>query len=175
LKRAGKTLRLVDLRPWASTRMYTSWGEIARGFGKNAVALQGSPRATLGLAALGFVVATLPWAALAGALVVMTRVLVPAASASAADGSSWDTVRDALAALVASPAGGTATAALAVVVFVFALQAALRVRAGARAWSALFLPVAYTLVAWVLVGAALRTWTGGTVEWKGRRYRAGRE
>jgi cellulose synthase/poly-beta-1,6-N-acetylglucosamine synthase-like glycosyltransferase len=43
LKGGGFCLLFCDLRAVAHTRMYTSWSEIAEGFGKNAVAIFGGP------------------------------------------------------------------------------------------------------------------------------------
>jgi cellulose synthase/poly-beta-1,6-N-acetylglucosamine synthase-like glycosyltransferase len=60
LKAKGHTLALADLRPHAATRMYTSWGEIRAGFGKNAVALYGGPLRTLLLGVLAFALGTAP-------------------------------------------------------------------------------------------------------------------
>lgn len=55
----GHVLRIADLRPFASTRMYTSWRGIVDGFGKNAVALLG-PHAWL-VGVTSFVTSLLPW------------------------------------------------------------------------------------------------------------------
>lgn len=79
LKDAGLTLRLGDLRKLASTRMYASYREMARGFGKNAVALLGPGASRRGVLALALSLA--PWLAFALALVVgdqLTRLSVAA-------------------------------------------------------------------------------------------------
>ncbi len=62
MKRAGLRLRLCDLRAHAATRMYATFDEMARGFGKNAVALAGPGVGARALAALTLAVA--PWLAL---------------------------------------------------------------------------------------------------------------
>ncbi|MBI1947709.1 MAG: glycosyltransferase [Deltaproteobacteria bacterium] len=66
LKGAGLTLRLGDLRALAATRMYATFDQMARGFGKNAVALLGPGAGRRGLVALALSLA--PWAALVLAL-----------------------------------------------------------------------------------------------------------
>lgn len=62
LKDAGRALRLGDLRGLVATRMYASYAEMARGFGKNATALLGRKAGLLGLASLAL--SLVPWAAL---------------------------------------------------------------------------------------------------------------
>jgi hypothetical protein len=59
LRAAGHPLRIADLRPLASTRMYTSWRGFVEGFGKNAVALLGPHAWSTG--ALALVTSLLPW------------------------------------------------------------------------------------------------------------------
>lgn len=59
----GHTLRMADLRPLASTRMYSTWRGIVDGFGKNAVALLGPHAWSTG--ALALVTSLLPWSGLA--------------------------------------------------------------------------------------------------------------
>lgn len=71
----GAPLRLADLRPFASTRMYSSWRGIVDGFGKNAVALMGL-RGAWTTALLALAIALLPWTAVAMAALVDTRALV---------------------------------------------------------------------------------------------------
>lgn len=66
LKRSGATLRLADLRPLVGTRMYSSFGEMTRGFGKNATALLGPAAGLKG--GLAFLLALLPWTAFGLAL-----------------------------------------------------------------------------------------------------------
>jgi uncharacterized protein (DUF983 family) len=61
-KEKGHALRLADLRAVASTRMYANFGEIAEGFGKNALVLLGRGAAFVG--ALSFVTSCLPAASL---------------------------------------------------------------------------------------------------------------
>jgi hypothetical protein len=67
LKSSGKRLRLGDLRTIAQTRMYTSWGELVAGFGKNARALLGP--SALPIAMLSLVLSSL---APAGVLLALT-------------------------------------------------------------------------------------------------------
>jgi cellulose synthase/poly-beta-1,6-N-acetylglucosamine synthase-like glycosyltransferase len=59
LKAKGKRLRLADLRFTASTRMYESLGQIARGFGKNVVPAVGGPLKTALVGVLGLFIACL--------------------------------------------------------------------------------------------------------------------
>jgi hypothetical protein len=66
LKGAGLTLRLGDLRALAATRMYATFEQMARGFGKNAVALLGPGAGRRGVVA--FALSSSPWVALALAL-----------------------------------------------------------------------------------------------------------
>lgn len=62
LKAAGFEIRLADLRDLATTRMYTSFRELADGFGKNAVPLQGGIVSTILVAISGFVLSlAAPW------------------------------------------------------------------------------------------------------------------
>lgn len=66
MKEAGLAIRLGDLRGLASTRMYASYREMARGFGKNATALLG--RAAGAWGTLAFALSLAPWLALVMAL-----------------------------------------------------------------------------------------------------------
>lgn len=66
MKQAGLRVRLCDVRALAATRMYASFAEMARGFGKNAVALAGPGVGARALVALGLSLA--PWLALVLAL-----------------------------------------------------------------------------------------------------------
>ncbi len=59
LKSRGKRVRLADLRPWASTRMYASFAELSDGFGKNATALLGRTAGVVGVFA--FATSLVPW------------------------------------------------------------------------------------------------------------------
>lgn len=72
LKGAGAALRLADLRPLVGTRMYASFGEMARGFGKNATALLGPGAGLKG--GLAWLLSLVPWAAFA---LVLARAAGP--------------------------------------------------------------------------------------------------
>lgn len=62
LKSAGCQIRLADLRELATTRMYTSFRELADGFGKNAVPLQGGVASVVLVAISGLIVSlAAPW------------------------------------------------------------------------------------------------------------------
>ena len=59
--------------------------------------------------------------------------------------------------------------------FVTAVQAALRRWLALPGWPVLFQPIAYAAAGLVLVRAALSTWWGGTIAWRGRTYRASKK
>jgi cellulose synthase/poly-beta-1,6-N-acetylglucosamine synthase-like glycosyltransferase len=84
LKRAGKRLRLADVRAVASTRMYESLSAMFEGFGKNAIALYRGRARLLGFALAALVVAWLPWAALLAAVLVGPPALVVTAGSALA-------------------------------------------------------------------------------------------
>lgn len=142
LKARGHALRLADLRALSSTRMYGSLGEIAAGFGKNAIALLGRSAGLVGLFA--FALSLLPASAVALALV-----------GHAVGGSS-----SMLAAVVV--AGGA----------VLGVQAMARRLAGVAVWPVVVLPLAYLGVALILGTASVRALLGRPLTWRGRSYSA---
>lgn len=139
----GARLRLADLRNSIATRMYRSLEEIALGFGKNARVVLGGKASLVRLAGLGLGLSWAPWLALA----------------AAATGAAFDAQADAM-----------AVVPFAVTTFFYAcivgFGGAVRRTMGAAGWPALLLPLVWTVVAFVLMRAAV---VDG-VRWKGRTY-----
>jgi len=159
--RSGRRLQIRTAEDDLGTRMYTSLGELARGWGKNlhVGGLQSFPRrlrpllpffSTLGSIYLW----VLPPLVLAAGL---SGWLGPAASVGPAllgDGSGWT-------GLLYAWAGLVVTLSLGLWAVVYG-----RMDAGVR--YALLYPVGAAVTTWIYV----RSWQGGLdVEWKGRSYR----
>lgn len=140
MKHAGLTLRLADLRALVATRMYSSYREMARGFGKNATALLGPKAGALG--ALSFLLSLMPW--LAAGL--------------------------ALASAAASGARLAPMLVLVMFLATIIVQAKTRLDVQAPVWPVLLLPVSYLGAALILMRASLAHRRRAPLEWRGRRY-----
>ncbi|MCP4499124.1 MAG: glycosyltransferase [Deltaproteobacteria bacterium] len=152
LSKNNKKTGFADLRPIASTQMYSSWSEIRQGFGKNAVALFGGPFRTSFLAFVAATLSLAPWSSVVAAF--LTLLFPP--------GFSSELLHPFALFLGCFLSWGA----------ILFLQAKVRRRMGHAAWPVFFLPAVYVGVAFVLVEASCKKMIGGRILWKGRSYQA---
>lgn len=142
LKGAGFRLSYLKGIELQRLRMYTSLGEIWKGWGKNFHTAVGGklPLAVVGAAAL-FVMFVLPW------------ILTPVALLSwvSGSGTAWPFL------------SGAAVLAAAI-----AWRRMMEARYGSRNGLAWLQPIGFTIVAAILVNSTYRASTGRMVDWKGR-------